>query len=599
MTRIFGRVVAGFLALVLGMNLAAAEPTHGIAMYGDPSLPPDFVSLPYANPDAPKGGTIVFGETGGFDSLNPYILKGRAPWGIQSHVFETLMARNWDEPFSLYGLLAESIETGPEREWVAFTLRPEAKFSDGSPVTVEDVIWSMETLAEEGQPRYRNAWEKVRSIEQTGERSFQLDFSEPDSELPLIIGLRPILKKADWEGVDFAQSSLRVPTGSGPYTIGAFEPGRYIRFERNPEYWGRDLPINRGLNNFDTIRYDYFVDSGVLFQAFTAGALSVYRESSPARWASEFGFPAVTSGAVVKAEIPHGRPSGMEGFVFNLRRPIFQDWRVRDALLHAFNFEFVNQTLNGGAFPRRASYFANSALAMGEGPAEGRVRELLEPFADSLLPDALEAYALPASDGSPRNRSNMRRAAQLLAGAGWTVQDGVLRDASGAPFAFDILLMNGQDEAVTNVFVDALRQLGIQVGVQLVDQAQYNERRNDYDYDMIINTWNMSLSPGNEQMLYWGSAGVTEPGTRNYMGVASPAAEAMIAHMLETRDEAEFVASVRALDRVLTTGRYVIPFGFPDVSYVAYKADLRHPETLPVYGDWIGWLPEVWWQEPG
>ena len=599
MTRIFGRVVAGFLALVLGMNLAAAEPTHGIAMYGDPSLPPDFVSLPYANPDAPKGGTIVFGETGGFDSLNPYILKGRAPWGIQSHVFETLMARNWDEPFSLYGLLAESIETGPEREWVAFTLRPEAKFSDGSPVTVEDVIWSMETLAEEGQPRYRNAWEKVRSIDQTGERSFRLDFSEPDSELPLIIGLRPILKKADWDGVDFAQSSLRVPTGSGPYTIGAFEPGRYIRFERNPAYWGRDLPINRGLNNFDTIRYDYFVDSGVLFQAFTAGALSVYRESSPARWASEFGFPAVTSGAVVKAEIPHGRPSGMEGFVFNLRRPIFQDWRVRDALLHAFNFEFVNQTLNGGAFPRRASYFANSALAMGEGPAEGRVRELLEPFADSLLPDALEAYALPASDGSPRNRSNMRRAAQLLAGAGWTVQDGVLRDASGAPFAFDILLMNGQDEAVTNVFVDALRQLGIQVGVQLVDQAQYNERRNDYDYDMIINTWNMSLSPGNEQMLYWGSAGVTEPGTRNYMGVASPAAEAMIAHMLETRDEAEFVASVRALDRVLTTGRYVIPFGFPDVSYVAYKADLRHPETLPVYGDWIGWLPEVWWQEPG
>ena len=599
MTRIFGRVVAGFLALVLGMNLAAAEPTHGIAMYGDPSLPPDFVSLPYANPDAPKGGTIVFGETGGFDSLNPYILKGRAPWGIQSHVFETLMARNWDEPFSLYGLLAESIETGPEREWVAFTLRPEAKFSDGSPVTVEDVIWSMETLAEEGQPRYRNAWEKVRSIEQTGERSFRLDFSEPDSELPLIIGLRPILKKADWEGVDFAQSSLRVPTGSGPYTIGAFEPGRYIRFERNPAYWGRDLPINRGLNNFDTIRYDYFVDSGVLFQAFTAGALSVYRESSPARWASEFGFPAVTSGAVVKAEIPHGRPSGMEGFVFNLRRPIFQDWRVRDALLHAFNFEFVNQTLNGGAFPRRASYFANSALAMGEGPAEGRVRELLEPFADSLLPDALEAYALPASDGSPRNRSNMRRAAQLLAEAGWTVQDGVLRDASGAPFAFDILLMNGQDEAVTNVFVDALRQLGIQVGVQLVDQAQYNERRNDYDYDMIINTWNMSLSPGNEQMLYWGSAGVSEPGTRNYMGVASPAAEAMIAHMLETRDEAEFVASVRALDRVLTTGRYVIPFGFPDVSYIAYKADLRHPEALPVYGDWIGWLPEVWWQEPG
>jgi peptide/nickel transport system substrate-binding protein len=438
MTRKFERVVTGFLALVFAPFLAAAEPSHGIAMYGRPALPQDFVSRPYVNPDAPKGGTIVFGETGGFDSLNPYILKGRAPWGVQSHVFETLMVQNWDEPFSLYGLLAESIETGADREWVEFTLRPEAKFSDGSPVTVEDVIWSMETLAEKGLPRYQNAWKKIESVEQTGDRSLRLVFNEADSELPLIIGLRPILKKADWDGVDFAESSLRVPVGSGPYTIGAVEPGRFVTFQRNPDYWGRDLPLNRGVNNFDTIRYDYFVDSGVLFQAFTAGALSVYRESSPARWASEFDFPAVTSGDITRAEIPHGRPSGMEGFVFNLRRPTFQDWRVRDALIHAFNFEFVNQTLNGGTFPRRTSYFSNSELAMGEGPAEGRVLELLEPFAETLLPDALEAYGLPVSDGSPRNRSNMRRAAELLAEAGWTVTDGEMRDASGQPFAFNI-----------------------------------------------------------------------------------------------------------------------------------------------------------------
>jgi peptide/nickel transport system substrate-binding protein len=591
-------IVAAVAASVPG-GPAAAEPMHGIAMYGEPALPPDFVSLPYANPEAPKGGTIVFGETGGFDSLNPYILKGRAPWGVQAHVFETLMGRNWDEPFSLYGLLAESIEVGSERDWVEFTLRPEARFSDGSPVTVEDVIWSMETLAEKGLPRYQNAWEKVASVEQTGERSVRFGFEGADSELPLIIGLRPIQKKADWQGVDFAASSLRVPVGSGPYVVGAFEPGRFIAFERDPDYWGRDLPFNRGQHNFDTIRYDYFIDAGVLFQAFRAGELSVYRELNPVRWASEYRFPAVASGKVVKAEIPHGRPSGMEGFVFNTRRPIFQDWRVRDALLHAFNFEFVNRTLNGGAFPRRASYFANSELAMGEGPAVGRVRELLEPFAGDLAPDALGAYALPASDGSERNRANMRAAGRLLAEAGWTVQGGELRNAAGERFEFAILLQQGQNEAVANLFADALRQLGIIARVQLVDQAQYNARRSDYDYDMIVNTWNMSLSPGNEQMLYWGRDGVAEPGTRNYMGIDSPAAEAMIAHMLETRDEAEFVAAVQALDRVLTTGRYVIPFWFSDVSMIAHKADLRYPEALPVYGDWTGWLPEVWWREGG
>jgi peptide/nickel transport system substrate-binding protein len=599
MTRLTRTVLAAFLLAAAVPVITVAEPRHGIAMYGEPALPPDFVSLPYANPDAPKGGTIVFGETGGFDSLNPYILKGRAPWGVQVWVFETLMGRNWDEPFSLYGLLAESIETGPEREWVEFTLRPEARFSDGSPVTVEDVIWSMQTLAEQGLPRYRNAWEKVADVEQTGERSVRFAFNAPDAELPLIIGLRPILKKADWEGVAFAESSLRVPVGSGPYTIGALEAGRFVEFERNPDYWGRDLAFNRGQHNFDTIRAEYYVDAGVLFQAFTAGELSVYREASAAKWRSDYGFPAVTSGAVVKAEIPHGRPSGMEGFVFNTRRPVFQDRRVRDALLHAFNFEFVNQTLNGGVFPRRASYFANSDLAMGDGPAEGRVRALLEPFAAELAPDALDAYALPASDGSPRNRANMRRAGELLAEAGWTVQGGQLRNAAGEPFVFRILLEQGQNEAVANIFVDALRQLGIAATVQLADQAQYNERRSAYDYDMIINTWNMSLSPGNEQMLYWGRAGVTEPGTRNYPGVDSPAAEAMVAVMLATRDNDEFVAAVQALDRILTTGRYVIPFWFSDVSYVARKSNLRFPDTLPVYGDWIGWLPEVWWQEPG
>jgi peptide/nickel transport system substrate-binding protein len=566
-------------------------------MYGEPALPPDFVSLPYANPDAPQGGTIVFGEVGGFDSLNPYILAGRAPAGIQVHVFESLMGRNWDEPFSLYGLLAESIETAPDRSWVEFTLRREARFSDGTPVTVEDVIWSMETLATEGLPRYRNAWDKVETVEATGERSVRFTFNAIDRELPLIMGLRPVLKKADWEGIPFAASSLRVPTGSGPYTIGTFEPGRAIDLVRDPDYWGADLPYNRGLHNFDTIRFEYFVDAGVLFQAFTAGELSVYRELDAARWASGYTFPAIASGAIVRAEIPHGRPSGMEGFVFNTRREIFADWRARDALLHAFNFEFVNQTLNQGVFPRRTSYFANSALAMEQGPAGPEVRALLEPFADTLLPGTLEAYALPVSDGSQRNRSNLRTATRLLKEAGWTNQGGRLVNAAGEPFAFEILLASGQGEAVSNLFADALRQLGITASLRIVDQAQYNARRAEYDYDMIVNAWSMSLSPGNEQYLYWGRDGVATPGTRNYPGIDSPAAEAMIGAILAAETTEEVTAATRALDRVLTAGRYVIPFWFPDTSRIAYDARLAYPEALPVYGDWIGWLPEVWWHE--
>jgi peptide/nickel transport system substrate-binding protein len=601
LSRWTGWAGAAILALPALPQGTLAEPSHGIAMYGNPALPPDFVSLPYANPDAPKGGRVAFGEVGGFDSLNPFILKGRAPWGVGSHVFETLMGQNWDEAFSLYGLLAESIETGAERDWVEFTLRPEARFSDGSPVTVEDVIWSMETLASYGMPRYINAWAKVARVEQTGERSVRFEFSEADRELPLIMGLRPILKKSDWEGIDFSASSLRVPVGSGPYTVGRFEPGRFIEFTRNPDYWGDSLPYNQGLHNFDTLRYEYFVDSSVRFEAVKAGEITFHREESPLLWATEYNFPAVEQGGFVLDEIPHGRPSGMQGFVFNTRRALFEDWRVRDALIHAFNFQFINRTLNGGVLPRISSYFSNSDLAMSHGPAEGRVRDLLAPFEADLVPGALEAYDLPVSDGSPRDRRNLRAAATRLAEAGWTVENGVLRNAQGQPFRFEILLSGvserwaGNAEAVANLYSDALRQLGIEVRISYVDSAQYNERINSYDYDMIVGAWNLSLSPGNEQALYWGSEGVRTPGSRNYAGIDSPAVDAMIAALLSAPDEAEFDATVHALDRVLTTGRYVVPFWFDDKSYIAHAAELHYPDTLPIYGDWIGWAPEVWW----
>lgn len=574
----------------------ASEPKHGIAMYGDPVLPPDFVSLPYANPDAPKGGRIAFGEHGGFDSFNPYIRKGRAPWGVRVHVYESLMGRNWDEPFTLYGLLAESIETGPNREWVEFTLRPEAQFSDGSPVTIDDVIWSYQTLAEKGVPRYANSWAKVGKTEKTGPRSVKFTFNTVDLELPLILGLRPILQKASWDSRDFSESSLDLPIGSGPYVVSEYEANRFVSFKRNPDYWGKDLAFNQGLNNLDEIRYEYFNDASVIFEAFTGGETSVYRENNAQKWEDQYSFPAVTRGDTVKSIIPHGRPSGMRGFVFNTRRPIFQDWRVRDALIHAFNFEFINQVVNKGRPPRATSYFSNSSLGMKNGAAAGKVLNLLQPFADSLPSSAIEGYELPRSTGDERNRKNLRYAAKQLAAAGWNVAaDGVLRNEAGEAFTFEIVLRYSSIEAVANLYADALKRLGISVTLKMIDKAQHKARRDSYDFDMIYNTWSLSLSPGNEQTLYWGSEGVTNPGTRNYMGIDSAAVDAMINVMLTSENHDDFVAATRALDRILTSGSYVVPIWYNNISRLAHRRELKYPQNTATYGDWLGFLPEVWW----
>lgn len=541
------------LALVVVPSLVAATPRHGIAMYGEPALPPDFVFLPYANPDAPKGGRIVLGETGGFDSLNPFIVKGRAPATLAPLTIETLMGRSLDEPFSLYGLLAESIETDPARTWVEFTLREGARFSDGAPVTVEDVLWSFEVLGTKGMPRYWVAWKKIARAEATGPRTVRFTFNTEDRELPLILGLRPILQKAQWQGRDFAASGVEVPVGSGPYVVDSFEPGRVIRYRRNPDWWGKDLPFNRGLHNLDGIVVEYFGDGGVAFEAFKSGALSSFREGNAAKWAVNYDFPAVRSGEVVRSEIPHGRPSGIEGLVMNTRRPVFADWRVREAMIQAFNFELVNRTLTGGTEPRIVSYFSNSALGMVPGtPAEGRERALLAPFAADLPPGALEGYALPVSDGSEANRKGLRAATRLLAEAGWQAQDGTLRNAAGQPFAFEILLPQGADTMLSaaTIYRQALARLGIAARITTVDPAQYKQRVDGQDFDMTHFVRSLSLSPGNEQVLYWSAEGRDEPGSRNLMGMDSPAAEAIIRHMLTATDPDEFRASVRALDQI-------------------------------------------------
>ncbi|MCF6315119.1 MAG: extracellular solute-binding protein [Marinosulfonomonas sp.] len=586
--------------LVFAAEFAHAEPQHGIAMYGQPALPHDFVSLPYANPDAPKGGRIVLGEVGSFDSLNPHILKGRVPWQLRFLAYESLMGRSYGEPFSLYGLLAESVETDPNRTWVEFTLRKEARFSDGSPVTVEDVLWSYETLGTVGHPRYKGVWNKIDKAEVTGPRSIRFTFNVEDRELALLVGMRPILKKAQWEGKDFTGSSLEAPIATAPYVIDSFEVGRNLVLKRNPDYWGNDIAFRRGTNNFDEIRMEFFGDSSILFEAFKAGEIDVMREGNAGKWDQLYNFSAIQSGAVVKSVVPHQRPTGITGLVMNTRNWVFADWRVREAMSLAFNFEFINETVNGGTEPRIASYFANSVLGMEAGPATGRVAEFLAPFADDLLPGTLTGYAPPVSDGSERNRKNISAAIALLEDAGWSVQDGVMKNADGKEFSFEIVLKQGSSEvqSIVDIYVQSLKRLGISPHVTSIDKAQYKERTNTYDFDMAFYRRGMSLSPGNEQLLYWGSDGVTDPGTRNWMGMNSPAAEAMINHVLTSTSQDDFRAATKALDRILTAGRYVIPIWMSGPSRIAHKKELRYPsDRLPMYGDWIGFQPDVWWYE--
>lgn len=590
--------MASAMLTLVGGTIACAQPAHGIAMYGEPALPPDFVSLPYANPDAPKGGRLVTGEVGGFDSLNPHIRKGRVPWQLRFLAHESLMARSYDEPFTLYGLLAESVEADPEGLWVEYTLREEARFSDGSPVTVEDVLWSYETLGTVGHPRYLGAWAQVTDATQTGPRSLRIRFAEPNRELALIMGMRPVLKKAQWEGKDFAESGLdEAPITSAPYVITEFDPGRFVTLRRNLDYWAADLPVRRGTQNLDEIRMEFFGDAGVMFEAFKGGLITTIRETNAAKWDQQYDFPAIQSGAMVKSVIPHQRPSGIVGFAMNTRRADFADWRVRDALIHAFNFELINKTLNGGEEPRVTSYFSNSELGMRPGPADGRVAEFLAPFADTLLPGTMEGYSLPVSDGSEANRRNIRAALRLMDEAGYTIEEGVMTRPDGTPFTFEILVAQGSSEvqSMINIYAKSLERLGIDVTTATVDSAQYRGRTDAYDFDMTYYRRGLSLSPGNEQVLYWGAEGVTVPGTRNWMGIADPAVEAIIAEMLSSQSHSDYVAAVRALDRVLTAGRYVIPIWYSPVSRIAHDADLAFPESLPVYGDWIGFQPDVWW----
>ncbi|MEM9585517.1 MAG: extracellular solute-binding protein [Pseudomonadota bacterium] len=594
-----GRVIAVTSALVLGGN-AFAEPKHGIAMYGEPALPPDFVSLPYANADAPFGGKVSAGEVGSFDSLNPHIQKGRVPWQLRFLAYESLMGRSLDEPFTLYGLLAESIDVSDSGDSVEFVLREEARFSDGTPVTVEDVIWSYETLGKQGHGRYRGSWAKVASAEKTGERSVKFTFNVEDRELALIMGMRPILKRAQWEGKDFAESGLtEIPISTAPYVIDDFEAGRFVSLKRNPDYWGQNIPFRKGTNVIDEVRMEFFADATAMFEAFKAGALTSHRETNAAKWEQQFNFPRVSNGDVIKSEVKHDRPSGITGFAMNTRREIFKDWRVREAMIQAFNFEFINEKLNGGNQPRITSYFSNSVLGMDHDPAGGRVLELLEQHKAGLLPGTIEGYSLPVSNGTERNRAGIVKAQDLLMEAGWDIKDGVMTSANGKPLNFSILVQSGSSEvlAILNIYTQALERIGVFATVDTIDGAQYRERIDTFDFDMTYTTRGLSLSPGNEQLAYWGMEAAKTEGSRNIAGIEMPAIDAMVQEMLTADNREDYLAAVKALDRILMAGRYVVPLWYSPISRLAHNKEMKRPDYVPAYGDWPGYLPDVWWVE--
>ena len=589
-------VIAAIGLVFIGCGTAGAAPSHAIALHGSPLFADNFRAFPYVNPSAPKGGRLTLGVLGSFENLNPLIVQGVPAAGIREFVVESLMARSLDEPFTLYGLLAETIDVADDRKSVTFTLNPAAKFSDRQPVTPEDVITSFELLKTKGRPNHRTYFAKVTKAEKIGERGVRFTFADAsDRELPLILGLMPVFAAHATTPEKFEASSMMPLVGSGPYTVSRVDAGRSISFARDKDYWGRDLAVNRGRFNFDEVRFDYFRDASVMLEAFKSGAIDLRLEEDPGRWADAYDIDAVHDGRIVKAEFDIGLPAGMTALVFNTRRAVFSDPRVRRALMILFDFEWINRTLYNGFFKRTTSYFERSYLASTGRPADARERALLAPFPNAVRPEFLEGtYQFPTTDGSGQNRANQKAAYALLTEAGMVLKGGRLVNAkSGQPLAFEILANSNAQEALLLGYARSLEPLGIAVRVRVVDSAQYQERLASFDYDMIQNTWPSSLSPGNEQLFRWSAKTADSKGSYNFAGVKNAAADAMIDAMLAANTETDFVSAVRALDRVLLSGDYVVPLFYTPRQWVPYWARLKHPEKTPLFG----YSVDTWWVE--
>lgn len=593
-------LAAGALvAQALAPSAATAQepqPRHAVAMHGEPALPADYTHFPYADPEAPRGGRMATALQGTFDGLNPFIVTGVAPDAAPKYVWESLMVRSLDEPFTLYGLVARSITMPDDRTFAVFDLDPRATFSDGRPLTAQDVLFSFEMLRDKGKPFHRSNFGKVASVEVVDDHTIRFDFGDSgDRELPLLVASMPIFASHTMDPETFDRTSLTPPVGSGPYVFSVVSPGERIVLTRRDDYWAEDLPPVRGLYNFDEIRYEFFRDANTMFEAFKTGVYDIRFETDATRWATGYDFPALTQGRITREEVASRLPQGMNGFVFNTRRELFSDIRVREALGLVFDFEWVNRNLLFGLYQRAGSYFDGSDLSARGVPASEAERALLAPYADAVLPEIMDGtWQPPVSDGSGRDRVLIREAIRLLAEAGWRLDGGVMKNAeTGAPFTFEFLAVNRQQERLALNWSEQLARIGITAQIRLVDDAQYWRRLAAFDYDMVQWTWPVSLSPGNEQVNRWTSGAADREGSLNLAGAREPGIDAAIAAMLNATEREDFVTAVRALDRLLLSGRYVVPLYNSQTVWIAYDSALKRPDPAPLRG----LPPEVWWRE--
>jgi microcin C transport system substrate-binding protein len=580
------------IALLGVAGLALAGPKHAQTLYDEPpKYPANFKHFDYVNPDAPKGGTLRQAGFGGFDSLNPFINKG-VPADDIGMIYDTLTRHGLDEPFTEYGLLAEKIEKAPDNAWVRFYLRPEARFHDGQPVTAEDVKFSFDILMSKGAPMYRGYYADVEKVEVEGPRRVRFVFKQAGNrELPLIVGQLPILPKHWWAERDFSKGNLDIPLGSGPYKVANVQAGRSIRYERVKDWWGKDLPVNRGFYNFDTLQTDYYRDNTVALEALKAGQFDYWLETSAKNWATAYNTEAVANGQLVKEEIANHNPTGMQGFVFNTRRPLFNDRRVREALGLLFDFEWANRQLFNGAYTRTRSYFDNSELASVGLPSADELK-LLEPLREQIPTQVFsDEYHPSVTDGSGIIREQQRRAYQLLQEAGWRIDGDQMLDSTGKPVSFEFLLAQTEFERVLLPYKRNLADLGIELVIRRVDVSQYINRLRSRDYDLIVGGFGQSNSPGNEQREYWHSSSADNPGSRNFIGLKDPAVDKLVDGLINADSRQSLITHTRALDRVLLWGYYVVPNWHIKTWRVAYWNRFEHPKVTPQYD--IGL--HTWW----
>ncbi len=605
MNRIVSTLLAAAFVVLSSAATSATEARHAIAMHGEPALPPDYTHFNYVNPDAPKGGEITYCVIGSFDNLNPFILKslrttarGMIDAIFGNLVFEPLMARNADEPFTLYGLLAKSVEMPEDRSWIEFHLDPNAKWSDGQPVTPDDVLFTYDAYTKKGRPPYSTRMDRISKLEKTGPHSVRFTFNDKaDREFPLIVAMTPILPRHGFNLDTFDQTTLDPLIGSGPYVIDSVTPGERVTFRRNPDYWGKDVPSRRGFDNYDKITIEYFLNDNARFEAFKKGICAIHTESDPVKRERGMNFPAAQDGRIKTETFKTGIPPVVTGFLFNTRLHKFSDPEVRRALAMLYDFAWANRNLFEGKYERTVSFWQGSELSAYGRPASEKEKELLAPYPDAVLPSIMDGtWQPPETDGSGQDRKVLRAALDMFRDAGLKLQGGHMLDKEGKPFGFEILTASQSEERLAAIYQRTLAKLGIDVTIRSLDDTQMQQRKQRFDFEVLIASqgFSNSLSPGIEQIGRWGSSSAEAEGSFNLAGASSPAIDHVIDAMLNARSNDDYVAAVRALDRLLMSGAYMVPLQHNQEEWMAYWSYLHHPEKTPLYGYQL----ETWWREP-